>query len=83
MIDPTETWALDDAWRRLSTLLFDDVHQTPDRIVRNEVYRNSLAQAFASIQKEDPDAFLAAMDQILYVLNKAREAREADASSGE
>lgn len=68
-IDPTETWRLDDAWRRLSTRLFDDVHQTPERIARNEIYRGAIALLFDAVMNEWPAEVISAADRIVWTMN--------------
>lgn len=72
MKDPVSIWQLDDDWRRLSTKLFDVVHQTADRIARNEEYVDALSLLFYGISHEDATVTSNAVDLLLGIVHAAQ-----------
>lgn len=56
MIDPTSVWAFEDAFRRLSTRLFNEQHFDDERKARHEIYRAGLAEIIDGLMREEPKA---------------------------
>lgn len=54
MIDPVNIWAFEDAFRRLSTRLFNEQHFDEERKSRHEVYREGLVQIMDGLMREEP-----------------------------
>lgn len=73
MIDPVDVWAFEDAFRRLSTRLFDEAHLTDVEVVRYEVIRAGLGDVIDGILLGDHKRVLFGADAIMMAMPRLAE----------